>query len=141
MSEILATPPIASTESTVRASHTGWFLFAFYLLAVLWGVRHVYSDQESQLDLLFPFAMAIVLASWALADARRRGRPISMFVRPWFLLLAGVVVPGYVIRSRGWRGLGWIILHVFLWYTLATVSLLIGGLIIYGEAWLHALGF
>jgi len=63
-----------------------------------------------------------------------------MLAKTWFFVFAIVVVPGYVIWSRRWRGVGWLILLVVLWYILACASLLVGGLMIYGPEWLHALG-
>ena len=119
--------------------HTLWFLFAFYLLAVVWGVRNVHYWERSILDLLVPIAFNICTAFWALVDARRRGRPIPMFAQWIFLLFAGIVVPGYVIWTRGWRGLGWLALHALLSYTVVAVTMFAVGVGMYGEEWLRAL--
>jgi hypothetical protein len=124
---------------------TGWstnnlaFLFGFYALAMLWGIRNIYQTQPSGLDLLVPFGLAIWLGMWSVIDARRRGYRIPMSVQPWFFLLAGVVVPGYVVWSRGWRGVGWMILHACAWLLLATIAMNIGGMIVFGDEWLRAM--
>ena len=130
---------MAAPEPTAGSFHTCCFLVAFYLLAVVWGVRSIYRTQVSGLDLLVPATLLICLGSWAIMDARRRRHPIPVLTQQWFLLLAVLVVPGYVIWSRRWRGLGWIALHVVVWYTVATISLHVGGLAIYGQEWLRAL--
>jgi len=41
----------------------------------------------------------------------------------WFFLAAGLLVPVYVIWSRGWRGVGYVALHSVLGYLLATVCM------------------
>jgi hypothetical protein len=107
-------------------------LIGFYALAAIWGILTVKPSQASILDLLFPIVFAICLGSWAVIDARRRRHPIPMSAQPWFILFAGVVVPGYVIWSRGWRGLGWLALHAFLWFLLATIIFIVGRIIVYG---------
>jgi hypothetical protein len=139
-----ALPGAPSTLSHAAAvgdsRHRRWFFVSFYALAVLWGIRSIYHTQPSALDLLVPIALAVCLGWWALTDARRRRHPIPRTAQPWFFLLAVPVVPGYVVWSRGWRGLGWVALHTLLWYVVATVALHLGGLMVYGEAWLRALG-
>jgi hypothetical protein len=72
-----------------------WFLLAFYAIAIVWGIRHVYYWQQSLLDLLVPFALAIVMCSWSISDARARGRPLPTYAKPWFFLLAVLLVPLY----------------------------------------------
>jgi len=81
------------------------------------------------------------LGWWAIVDARRRRHPIPLLARPWFVLLAGLVVPVYVVWSRRWAGVGWVVLHGVIWQLLATVSMHVGGLMIYGQVWLRGLGF
>jgi hypothetical protein len=109
------------------------------VLAVIWGARSVKYGGPSALDLLVPVALAITLGWWAIADAKLRGYDIPLFVQPWFLLLAGLVVPAYVLWSRKWRGVGWLILHAALWYAIATIALHAVGIIMWGEEWLSGL--
>lgn len=127
------------TRPNEDSRHTAYFLIVYYLLAPVWGVRHVYHDQPSPLDLLVPFVGALSLGMWAVSDARRRRHPIPISQQAWFFLLAGFVVPIYVVWSRGWRGVGWVVLHAILWYLLSTIALHAGGILIYGEAWLQAM--
>jgi hypothetical protein len=120
-------------------THTFWFLAIFYVFAVAWGIRHIWYWVPSVVDLLMPVASAICLASWAIIDAKRRKRPIPLNSQAWFFLLAGIVVPGYVIWSRGWRGIGWVLLNLICWYMLTTVVMHAGGLMVFGEDWLRAM--
>jgi hypothetical protein len=48
-------------------------------------------------------------------DAKRRGWPIPLFAQPWFVLLALILVPAYVVWSRRWRGVAYLALHAALW--------------------------
>jgi len=72
---------------------------------------------------------------WAIADARRRHKPIPRSQQFWFLVLAGVVVPGYVIVTRGWRGLGWVAFHFAAWIVIAVIAMHITGAMYHGDAW------
>jgi hypothetical protein len=127
-------------EAAASSMHTLWLLAIFYAIAIVWGVRSVYQSEPSVLDFLVPLANAICLGAWAIVDARRRKHPIPMSAQPWFVFLAIVLVPAYVVWSRGWRGLAWLLLHVMLWFLVATISLYLGGWMIFGDAWLRALG-
>jgi hypothetical protein len=131
----------APTPTVTRGFwHTRWFLVAFYALAVVWGVRNVRFWEPSALDQLIPIALAICLGWWAIVDARRRRHPIPMLARPWFFLLAGLVVPGYVIWSRRWRGAVWVILLGILWFGLGTIVMHVGGVIVFGDEWQRVFG-
>lgn len=123
-----------------RPRHTVWFLAAFYADAVAVGVHSIRPSDPSPLDLVGPVALALCLGWWAVVDARRRRHPIPASSRVWFFVFAGIVVPGYVVYSRGWRGAGWVALHGALWYAVANVVMYGGWLLIHGEAGLRALG-
>jgi hypothetical protein len=140
MSRVSTPTATTSPEATAGSFHSGCFLVAFYLLAVVWGVRSIYRSEASGLDFLVPVSLSICLGSWAVVDARHRCHPIPMLSQSWFLLLAVLVVPGYVIWSRRWRGLGWLALQFVVWFTVAAISVHVGGLAIYGRGWLRALG-
>ncbi|AWM40548.1 hypothetical protein C1280_28580 [Gemmata obscuriglobus] len=115
-------------------------MLAFYALAVAMGVRSIWFWEPSVLDGLIPVATAVCLGWWAVVDARRRRHPIPLLSRPWFFLLAPVVVPGYVIWSRRGWGAGLVALHAALWYGTGFAVMHIGGVIVFGREWLRALG-
>lgn len=124
-----------ATNAADDSRSTRWFLLAFYSLAIIWGLRTVYLSKPSSLDLLVPVALAICLGLWAIVDANHRRRPIPMSARWWFFLLSMLVVPGYVIWSRGWRGIALVALHVMGWYGLAFVVMCVGGTLMFGGDW------
>lgn len=121
-------PPCAPPSSIAKGGsrHTLWFLVAFYALGVVWGIRNVRLAEPSALDVWVPAALSICLGWWAIVDARRAGNSIPLLARPWFFLFAVFVVPGYIVWSRKWWGLGGVILHAALWYLLAAIVMNVG---------------
>jgi len=119
-------------------SHTRWFLAVFYAIAIAWGVRSIWRGMFSLVDSIVPFALAVGLGTWAIVDARHRGRPIPFLAQPWFILF-GFAVPLYVVWSRRWRGLGWVILHGAGWCVVSMMSAMAFGSLIYGQQWFSAL--
>jgi hypothetical protein len=59
---------------------------------------------------------------------------------PWLYLLAGIVVPLYFLFTRGWKGIGWVLLHAVCWYILATIGMHAAGTMLFGEEWWRAMG-
>src|SRR4030095_788032 len=114
-----------------QASH---WLFASVLLgiAALWGLRLVHYTQQSAVDLFAPLAMAVTLGWWAIADSIARERPIPMGTRVWFLLLAGILVPGYFVWTRGWRGALAVVLGAAAWYAVCLLAMFLGRMVAYG---------
>jgi hypothetical protein len=127
-------PPSGITWNTLV------FLVVFYGIAVIIGVRNIWQSKPLPVDLLIPLAFSFCLAVWALEDARHRKYRIPDLSKAWFFLLAIPVVPGYVIWSRGWRGLGWVSLHAFCWLLLGLVTRFIGGTIVFGDEWWRPMG-
>jgi hypothetical protein len=119
----------------------GWFLVSYYGLAVLWGAHSAAATPPAGGDLVFQIALALCLGIWAVADAHERGSPIPRSQRIWFLLLARLVVPGYVIVTRGWQGLGWVVLHLIGWIVVATLAMNFTGFLNLGDAWWKTIGF
>ena len=117
--------------------HTRLFLLFFYALAVLWGLRQIRLGENSPFDVLMQIAMPLCLATWAMEDIRRRRYRVPFLAKPWFFLLAVFVVPGYVIWSRGWRGLGWIVFHAIGWILLDAIVVVVGGILLYGPDWVR----
>ena len=103
--------------------HTRWFLIAYYSLFAVWGIRSAWPTVPSRLDIMVPLALYAVASWWVIADARARGRAVPLLSQQWFFLVAALLVPVYVIWSRGWRGVGYVALHVVLGYLLATICM------------------
>jgi hypothetical protein len=125
----------AASFKAAGLGHTTWFLIILYALAVIWGIRSVYFWKLSLLDVLVPMALVLCLGWWTIEDARRRGHPIPLLSQQWFILIAGWLAPGYVVWSRGWCGVGWLILNVFGWQLVATVMMHAAGTILFGVEW------
>ena len=118
---------------------THYFVILFYATAAVWGVRSAYYWEPSHLDWIMTPIQALTLGWWAVTDARRRGRPMVWPARLAFVVLGGILAPIYFIWTRGWRGLGWVVLHAVGWWLVATVALHAAGSIAYGGAWWEAM--
>ena len=121
--EAVVGKPVSEAPVAAGFRHTRWFLLAYYLLYAMWGVRSAWPTVPSRLDIMVPLALYTVASWWVIVDDRARGRAIPLLSQHWFFLAAGLLVPGYVIWSRGWRGVGYVALHGVLGYLLATVCM------------------
>jgi hypothetical protein len=126
-------PPNASTTSatTGQGRHTLWFLLTFYAIAIVWGMGSVSLRASSPALWLLQCMAAICLARWAVDDARQRRHPIPLTSQSWFLVFAWFLVPGYVVWSRGWRGIGWVLLHAVCWSLVLIMTTFAFGTIAY----------
>jgi hypothetical protein len=114
------------------------FCLAFYTLAILSGVQAAVIPERSASALVLGFATVLTLCVWALDDARRRQKPIPRSQKIWFFVFAVIVVPGYVIGTRGWRGIGWVVFHGVGWLVFSTLAMNVTGSLYYGDAWWEA---
>ena len=127
-------PPAGPPTAAARFQHTRWFLVAYYLLALLWGVRNGWFWVPSRLDVLVPAALYAAGGWWAVVDSRARGHALSRAAQQWLFVAGGFLLPGYVIWSRGWRGLGYVLLHGALGCVAAAVAMnIVGWLAVRGE--------
>lgn len=129
----MSTPtPAFVTRRPRRAigGHTLWFLAGYYFLCFVSGMRTAFAG-PSMLDLMIPLGYAIALCVWALADARRRGHRIPLLSKSWFVLGYFVTVPGYVIWSRRWWGLLWLLVHAVLGFVVTLFATVVFWLLLY----------
>src|SRR3569623_343089 len=126
--------PYESPTASEIAWHTRLFLVAFYLLAVIGGIRQVRSGELPIVDILFPLAMGVCLGVWAVADSKHRGRPIPFNTRWSFGGFGCFQVTCYLIWSRGWRVLCWVIANAIAWTVLSVAATMTSSLILRGAA-------
>jgi hypothetical protein len=115
---------LSGQGSRLFARHTVIFCIGFYAVAILVGITGA-RPSDSALGFLGSLVIAISLGGWAVTDARRRGRPIVSGAKFFFFIFAVFVVPCYVIWTRGWRGLGWVILNGVAWFMLAMATVVV----------------
>jgi hypothetical protein len=115
--------------------HTRWFLLAFYALAVLFGVGNALTREPGATGLILSLCLAVSMGWWAITDSKRHNHPIPMSARMWFVLLAWIVVPIYVVWSRRWRGVGWVLVNGVCWYLVVAVVMNVVGLSVFGDDW------
>ncbi len=79
-----------------------WLYACAYALAVLRQPDGVLPPAAHRLSAT---ALALVITGWVMADARKRHRPLCYDYDTLVFFLWPVVVPVYLIRTRGWRAL------------------------------------
>ena len=89
------------------------------ILSLLWlsagiveGIRP--SPEAALRDALFALAHAWLLEMWCSADASLRGRPLGHAWRWMIFLFWYITVPAYLVSSRGWRGVGTLVVSIVL---------------------------
>lgn len=115
--------------------HTKLFLLAFYVLAVLWGITNALAPEPARATFILSWGVAVSMGWWAIVDAKLRERPIPTSARAWFVLLAWIIVPIYIIWSRRWRGVGWVVVNGACWYLLTAIAMNVVGFSVFGENW------
>ena len=81
-----------------------------------------------------PASSPILLLLSAREPCRPCPEPIPYSQRIWFYVLAPVVVPGYILGTRGWRGLGYVVFHCLAWFALMISVMMLASLVYYGAA-------
>lgn len=119
--------PVATASSNPAYARAKPRLLLMTLFALLFiaALRNAYYWQPSHLDRLLMVANMLVLAHWVVLDARERKHPIPLTCQQYFLFPA-IASLGYVIWSRGWRGLGILAGILFVYFVIATVAAMIG---------------
>lgn len=107
----MASTGIASVEqSQATSDHRSLIVVAFYVAAALIGSTSALSH-NALVAYLGKFLLACTAAEWCLIDASYRGRPMTWSVQFLTLIFWSIAVPIYLIATRGWRGVGWVLLH------------------------------
>ncbi|MDQ3333056.1 MAG: hypothetical protein M3552_20800 [Planctomycetota bacterium] len=131
----MATEPTnVSAEAPAKGIglHTIIFLIIGYLAMAVDGAAQASPFPNP----LFQTALSLIpilnLGLWAVRDARLAANPIPLLAQKWFVIFGWVLVPVYAIQSRGWRGLGWTILHGIGWFVTQYVAFGVTVTIVYG---------
>src|SRR5262249_25156951 len=104
-------------------------------LAAVWGAHSAVAPERQASDLLIRVSLALVLGIWATTDARRRKKPIPLSSQFWFFILSPIVVPGYVIVTRGWKGVILVLFHTVAGCTTAILAMPLAGWLYFGDDW------
>ena len=66
-------------------------------------------------ELIASFTLPFVVASWVMADARKRGRPLCYDYDSFVYLAWPVVVPVYLVQTRGVRAVLTLLCFAAIW--------------------------
>lgn len=104
-----------------------FFVGGLYLIAVIWGVRNVYHDTPSALDLIVPLLIGLVVTLWCNADAKTMRKSLPLWAGFWLFLVWPIAFPAYLFWTRRWRGLGLAAAHGVGLFVVSTVAQLTAG--------------
>jgi hypothetical protein len=103
------------------SDHRWLITVGFYVAAALTGVTDALSN-NALVYYLSATLLACSAGGWCAADASRSRNPMTWAVQLLTFLFWPIAVPIYLIVSRGWRGLGWLILNAVAVYATICVA-------------------
>ena len=80
----------------------------------LWSVGQVFVGEVAGISLLATVAIGLPPTMWLIHDVKRHGRFLPHIVYPFILAFWAILVPGYVVWTRKFRGLKLVTIHVLL---------------------------
>ncbi|MCA9081391.1 MAG: hypothetical protein KDA58_12580 [Planctomycetaceae bacterium] len=86
-------------------------VFAFYLI-VLSSTAAGFVPRWAPVASLLSLPLTGFIVHWMMIDSRHRRHPIPFLSQDWCQLFPYLSLPAYLIWSRGWRGVGWLLLHL-----------------------------
>jgi len=100
---------VAKTAPAADRFHHWCLLPCFNLLFLLYAMRP---------SLAVALAANVALGWWAIHDSVVRRQPIPLLSRNWFIAVPILLVPLYLIYSRGWWGVALIVGQFVVWVAL-----------------------
>jgi hypothetical protein len=95
---------VASLRAIRRAC-----LVSLYAVAVAQGVHVAFRAEPSRADLLFAVVFPLLVVFAVVADSKIVRRQLPS-IAPFLMLFSwSVAVPGYLVWTRGWRGLALVV--------------------------------
>jgi|SRR5437870_2711468 len=89
-----------------------------WLFAIAFGVAHSLPHNggiSDRADLASRFALPFVIASWVIADARKRGRQLCYDYDSFVFLAYPIIAPIYLFQTRGVRAFVTLLLFAAIW--------------------------
>ena len=107
-----------------------WPTLMLWFYAVGYGIASAINSFDAELsnrgELAARLALPLVISSWVLADARKRGRELCHDYGAFVFFAWPLVVPVYLFQTRGARALLTLLCFVGIWVVGIVLSRLIG---------------
>jgi hypothetical protein len=97
-----------------------WFYALVYGIA--WSLGLERGTMPRQFELAASVALPLVLASWVLTDARKRGRGLCYDYGSFVYFAWAVLVPVYLFQTRGVRAFLTLLCFAGIWLAAAVVA-------------------
>jgi len=108
-------------------------LVGIYACAAFWGAVQVLSS-NTLVILLGSVLFALLVTGWCVVDARKLGKPMLPVVQMIMFFTWPIAVPIYLIWTRGFRGLGYTLLHAAGLYAVMAAAVVLTLYAFYGSA-------
>ena len=104
-----------------------------YLIMVAMGVRLGFcpNGMPKEREYFYSIMLALVLTHVCIVDGRIIGKSLSIFNYWIVFMLYQIAVPVCIVRSRGWIGLKYVIIHFVGLYLVSIISSFITFILIY----------
>ena len=89
-----------------------------WLFAIAFGVAYSVSPNgeiSKRAELAAEFALPLIIGSWVIADARKRGRQLCYDYDSFVFLAYPIIAPVYLFQTRGVRGFLTLLLFAAIW--------------------------
>ena len=89
-----------------------------WLFAIAFGVAYSVSSNgeiSKRAELAAEFALPLIIGSWVIADARKRGRQLCYDYDSFVFLAYPIIAPVYLFQTRGVRGFLTLLLFAAIW--------------------------
>ena len=89
-----------------------------WLFAIAFGVAYSVSPNgeiSKRAELAAEFALPLIIGSWVIADARKRGRQLCYDYDSFVFLAYPIIAPIYLFQTRGVRGFVTLLLFAAIW--------------------------
>lgn len=116
---------VSKSEPPGRADLKWAMLAAFYFLATISAMSRT-AEAPGWVELVARMFSGAFAVCWMVLDCRGK-HPMPHGVQLFAWVTLPLFLPGYLIWSRGWRGLGWLMLNMLLLGIVEAVAMVVSG--------------
>ncbi len=105
--------PTADGDKLLNFTNTKLWCVTYYFGVILFGICQPFMlFEDSSAYYLATLAISLPASYWFLGDAKQRGNHVPHVIQPAIVSYWFVAIPLYLLRTRKWRGLLYLAMHV-----------------------------
>lgn len=110
---------ISRQQPTIDYGHV--HIVAYYMVVAYCSILQPFNWDSQSASLFGTFAVALPATLWLVADAKKRRRPVVHILQPFVLANWLVVIPLYLLFTRGLWGVALLAIHIALTILISNV--------------------